>query len=138
MQVVAAISFLETNGPLWCTESISSLKSGGSGHLADLRVRLLHATVRKRILSLASADLTYFDKAAFGIPINDQDCIGTILAFSANLIWIAFPLQGIFLTQQETNDYSEHILLKHRGERKCGWKVSSMQRSNLARRVRCW
>jgi len=41
-----------------------------------------------------------------GVPINDQDSIGTILAFSANLIFLAMPLQGIFLRRQEMEDYN--------------------------------
>lgn len=87
-------------------ESIECLEPGGSGHIACVRVRLLHATIRNKILSLTENNPSYYDKKSFGIPINDQDSIGTILAFSANLIWIAFPLQGIFLSQQETEDYN--------------------------------
>lgn len=49
---------------------------------------------RHRILTLATTNPIYFNKVTHGIPMNDQDCIGTILAFSANLIRIVLPLQG--------------------------------------------
>ena len=41
----------------------------------------------------------------WGVPINDLDSIGTIAMFSATLIWLSFPRQGIFLREQETVDY---------------------------------
>lgn len=91
---------------LQVTKSPESLRSGGEGFVSSLRVRLLHASVRRRILSLARDKLEYFDVEACGVPVNDLDSIGTILSFSAALIWIGLPRQGIFLREQEIVDYT--------------------------------
>lgn len=97
---------------------MASVQPGGEGFAASVRVRLLHASVRRRILTLAAAakakaregggeeeEVCYFDVEAWGVPINDLDSIGTVLSFSAALIWIGLPRQGIYLTQQEIQDY---------------------------------
>ena len=47
----------------------------------------------------------YYDVKAFGIPINDLDCIATISTFSATLIWLSLPRQGIWMRKQETVDF---------------------------------
>ncbi|KAJ4424545.1 hypothetical protein N0V82_000869 [Gnomoniopsis sp. IMI 355080] len=98
---------------LQVTKDLASVQPGGEGFAASVRVRLLHASVRRRILALAKEQATrgdkegqgYFDVDAWGIPINDLDSIGTVLSFSAALIWIGLPRQGIYLTQQEIQDY---------------------------------
>jgi len=56
-------------------------------------------------MKLAAQHPSYFDVQKLGIPINDLDCIATIGTFSATLIWLAFPRQGIFLRRQEIVDY---------------------------------
>ena len=56
-------------------------------------------------MHLAQEKPGYYDVDRFGVPINDLDCIGTIATFSAVLIWISFPRQGIFISQQEAADY---------------------------------
>jgi hypothetical protein len=85
--------------------SPESIQPGGDGHIACVRVRLLHAAVRKKILALARPRPGYYDVSAFGVPINDQDTIATISTFSAQLIWIALPAQGIFMKKDEIEDY---------------------------------
>lgn len=40
-----------------------------------------------------------------GVPINDLDCAATIASFSATLIWLSLPRQGIWMTSQETIDF---------------------------------
>lgn len=90
---------------LECTNDIASIKPGGDGFAACLRVRLLHATVRRRILQIASSHPNYYSVEKNGVPINDLDCIGTIAVFSATIIWQALPRQGIFLRKQEISDY---------------------------------
>jgi hypothetical protein len=47
----------------------------------------------------------YYDVENWGIPINDLDSIATIGTFSATLIWLSFPRQGIWLRDQEIRDY---------------------------------
>jgi len=90
---------------LQCTSSLTSIQPGGEGFASSLRVRLLHAAVRRRILSLAKEKPSYYSISEYGIPINNLDSIGTISAFSATLIWLSFPRQGIVLRQQEIADY---------------------------------
>ncbi|CAD6593736.1 MAG: hypothetical protein ASARMPREDX12_007493 [Alectoria sarmentosa] len=90
---------------LQCTQSLESIQPGGAGHASSIRVRLLHAAVRQRIMKLARQRPEYYDVGAWGIPINDLDCIATIGTFSATLIWVSLPRQGIFMTQGEIIDY---------------------------------
>jgi hypothetical protein len=87
------------------TKSLDSIKPGGAGHASSIRVRLLHASVRRRIMRLAAEKPSYYSVEEFGIPINDLDCIATISTFSSTLIWLGFPRQGIYLRQQEIVDY---------------------------------
>jgi hypothetical protein len=47
----------------------------------------------------------YYDLDKHGVPVNDLDSIGTIAAFSATLIWVSFPRQGIYLTAREKEDF---------------------------------
>lgn len=97
--------FETTQHLLQCTKSLRSIQPGGEGFASTIRVRLLHAAVRQRILKLASTRPEYYDIQAWGVPINDLDSIGTIVTFSATLIWLSLPRQGIFLREQEIEDY---------------------------------
>jgi hypothetical protein len=90
---------------LQCTKSLDSIKPGGAGHASSVRVRLLHAAVRQRIMKLAEQRPSYFNIEEWGVPVNDLDQIGTVGTFCATLIWISFPRQGIFLREQEKEDY---------------------------------
>lgn len=97
--------FETTQHILQCTRSLEGIKPGGEGHASSVRVRFLHAAVRQRIMKLAKSRPEYFKVADWGVPINDLDSIGTISTFSATLIWLSFPRQGIYLHQQEIEDY---------------------------------
>jgi len=97
--------FETTQHILQCTQSLASIQPGGAGFASSIRVRLLHAAVRQRIMKLAQQRPEYYDVKAWGIPINDLDCIATIGTFSATLIWLSLPRQGIWMTQQESVDY---------------------------------
>lgn len=97
--------FETTQHILQCTKSLDSIKPGGEGHASSIRVRLLHAAVRQRIMKLANARPSYYDVEKWGVPVNDLDQIATIGTFCATLIWLSFPRQGIFLTEQEKRDY---------------------------------
>lgn len=72
---------------------------------SSVRVRLLHAAVRKRILKLAETRPEYYSVEKFGIPINDLDCIATIGTFSTLLIWLGLPRQGVWMRSEEAVDY---------------------------------
>jgi hypothetical protein len=97
--------FETTQHILQCTRSLDSLKPGGEGHASSIRVRLLHAAVRQRIMKLANQRPSYYNVEEWGIPVNDLDQIATIGTFCATLIWLSFPRQGIFLREQEKVDY---------------------------------
>ncbi|ETI27869.1 hypothetical protein G647_00318 [Cladophialophora carrionii CBS 160.54] len=97
--------FETTQHILQCTRDVASIQPGGDGFASSLRVRLLHAAVRRRIMRLARSHPSYYDVAAYGVPINDLDCIATIGTFSATIIFLSLPRQGIFLTRRETEDY---------------------------------
>ncbi|GMF73877.1 unnamed protein product [Aspergillus oryzae] len=47
----------------------------------------------------------YYDIKKYGIPINDLDCIATIHTFSTSVVFLGLPRQGIFLRNQEIEDY---------------------------------
>jgi hypothetical protein len=97
--------FETTQHILQVTLSLNSIKPGGAGHQSSIRVRLLHAAVRRRILALAKMKPEYYSVEEFGVPINDLDSIATIASFSSALIYVSFPRQGIFLRKKEIDDY---------------------------------
>lgn len=90
---------------LQVTSDLPSIQPGGAGFASSVRVRLLHAAVRRRILALTREKPSYYDVEAWGIPVNDLDSFGTVSTFSATLIWIGLPRQGIYLTEREKEDY---------------------------------
>lgn len=90
---------------LQVTKSVNDVKPGGDGFASAVRVRLLHASVRNRILKLNEQRPGYFDVDKFGVPINELDSMQSVCAFSTNLIWLALPRQGIYVRQQEALDY---------------------------------
>lgn len=94
-----------TQHTLNVTRDLDSIKPGGDGFVDSVRVRLLHAAVRRRIMRMAESKPEYYDLHKFGVPINDLDCIGTINTFSATVIWMGLPRQGIWLREQEIVDY---------------------------------
>lgn len=97
--------FETTQHILQCTRTLEGIQPGGEGHASSIRVRLLHAAVRQRIVKLAHQRPSYFNLEEWGIPVNDLDQIATIGTFSSSLIWLSFPRQGIFLSGQEIDDY---------------------------------
>ncbi|KAF3395956.1 hypothetical protein F1880_006623 [Penicillium rolfsii] len=90
---------------LQVNSSAEGMKPGGEGNVSSVRVRLLHASVRLRILSLVEQQPGYYDVAKYGTPVNDLDCIGTINTFCSSVVWLGLPRQGIYLKQQEIEDY---------------------------------
>lgn len=90
---------------LQVNNSAEGMKPGGDGHISCVRVRLLHSSVRKRILSLVDQNPEYYDVDKYGTPVNDLDCIGTINTFCSAVVWLGLPRQGIYPSQQETDDY---------------------------------
>src|SRR3569833_151237 len=90
---------------LQVTHSLESVQPGGEGFASSLRVRFLHAQVRRRILSLARSRPEYYSVDDLGIPISYLDCIATISTFGAAIIWVGLPRQGSYLRRHEVRDY---------------------------------
>jgi hypothetical protein len=84
---------------------LKSIQPGGDGFVNSVRVRLLHTAVRRRIMQMASQRPEYYNMAEYGTPINDLDSLGTINTFSAAVIWMGLPRQGIYVRAQEIVDY---------------------------------
>lgn len=97
--------FETTQHILECTKSLESIQPGGAGFASSIRVRLLHAAVRQRIMKLEQSRPGYYNVEKYGVPINDLDCIATINTFSASIIWLGLPRQGLFLRSREIEDY---------------------------------
>ena len=97
--------FETTQHILQCTKSLESMQPGGDGFASTVRVRLLHAAVRERILTLAASKPEYYDTETWGVPINDLDSLATIATFSSTLVWLSLPRQGLFMRRQEIEDY---------------------------------
>lgn len=114
--------FETTQHILECTRDLESIRPGGDGFASSLRVRLLHAAVRKRIMKLVQTHPGYYDVEEWGVPINDLDCIATISTFSATLLYLSLPRQGIYVTRQEAEDYTAlWRLIAHYTGTPTGW-----------------
>ncbi|KAJ5179292.1 hypothetical protein N7492_002502 [Penicillium capsulatum] len=90
---------------LQVNSSADSMKPGGEGNVSSVRVRLLHSSVRLKIMSLVDQKPDYYNVEKYGIPVSDLDCIGTINTFCSSVVWLGLPRQGIFLRAQEIEDY---------------------------------
>ncbi|OOF92795.1 hypothetical protein ASPCADRAFT_174695 [Aspergillus carbonarius ITEM 5010] len=87
------------------THCIASIRPGGEGHIATIRVRLLHASVRQRILQLCRTRPDYFDIERYGVPVNTLDSVHAISIFCCNPMWLQLPKLGIQPTPDEVKDY---------------------------------
>ncbi|CAI7656212.1 unnamed protein product [Penicillium palitans] len=98
--------FVETF--LWLlqiTMDLKSIQPGGEGHISTVRVRLLHATVRNRLLKLMDQDPAYFDEAKYGAPVNMRDAIHATAIFCCMPLFRQLPKIGIQPRPQETEDF---------------------------------
>jgi hypothetical protein len=82
---------------------VDSLLPGGIGWKVALHVRFLHAKVRRTLMRRKGKRQWDVDK--FGIPINQEDMAGTLLAFSVNVLHGIDFISGITLSEREKNDY---------------------------------
>ncbi|TVY94533.1 hypothetical protein LAWI1_G000211 [Lachnellula willkommii] len=53
------------------THDLQAIQPGGQGHISTIRVRLLHSSVRQRILDLEKTRPGYFNVEKYGPPVND-------------------------------------------------------------------
>lgn len=84
---------------------LKSIQPGGEGHTSTVRVRLLHATVRNRLLNLMDQDPAYFDEAKYGAPVNMRDAIHATAIFCCMPLFRQLPKIGIHPRPQETEDF---------------------------------
>lgn len=82
-----------------------AVKVNASGWTGTIRVRLLHAQVRQRILSICEKYPEYYDIESCGVPINDLHSLVTLTSFSSTLIDHAFPKMFVYLTKKQRDDY---------------------------------
>jgi ER-bound oxygenase mpaB/B'/Rubber oxygenase, catalytic domain len=90
---------------LQVTHDIESMKPGGEGFKSTIRVRLLHSSVRRRLLELASRRPDYYNPAEYGIPVNTMDSIHSIATFACNPMFLQLPKMGIRPRPHEIEDY---------------------------------
>jgi hypothetical protein len=83
-----------------CLPEGSLVPGTGVGWRACLRVRLLHARVRQRLLRTAR-----WQREAWGVPINQEDMAATQLSFHYNVLY-AIERVGIRLSDRERDDYT--------------------------------
>lgn len=85
---------------------------GGEGWQSAVRVRLLHTNVRRRVLKLAekrqkdglTAGKSLYDVEKNGVPINQEDLLGTLCAFSTAPLAMLQRI-GVTPTAQERKDF---------------------------------
>lgn len=87
------------------THGLSSIQPHGEGHASTIRVRLLHASVRQRIMKLVQSRPEYFNVEKYGVPVNTLDSIHSITTFCCNPMWFQLPKIGIVPRRQEIDDY---------------------------------
>ncbi|QMW44143.1 hypothetical protein G4B11_007563, partial [Aspergillus flavus] len=87
------------------THNLATIQPGGEGHIATVRVRLLHSSVRQRILHLCRTKPHYFDIDHYGAPVNTLDSIHSISTFCCNPMWLQLPRFKINPSPDEVKDY---------------------------------
>lgn len=87
------------------TSDVQSIQPGGKGHADTIRVRLLHAQVRQRVLAMTKRKPDYYDSAKYGLPINMLDSIHSISTFCCSPMWSQLPKIGINPVDDEIKDY---------------------------------
>lgn len=90
---------------LQVTDTLKSIQPGGTAWKSTIRVRLLHCSVRGRILKMSKTRPDYFDLAEHGIPANVLDSVHSITTFACLPIFSQLPQLGIKPGKQETADY---------------------------------
>jgi hypothetical protein len=73
------------------------MQPGAPGHMMTLRVRIMHALVRRQLLGRAD-----WDAEKLGVPVNQVDMQATYLAFSVVQL-LALKTTGLWLTRRESD-----------------------------------
>lgn len=91
----------ETAQFLFDVLDVGGLDPKGRGIRSAQRVRLMHAGVRKLILS---SNRVAWDRDELGAPINQEDLIGTLMTFSV-VTFDAVRRLGVKVTEEEGDDW---------------------------------
>lgn len=84
-----------------CLETPDSLRYRKAGWIAVTAVRLLHSRVRRSLLTSKNR----WDTEMYGLPINQEDMMGTLLSFSINVL-DSFKKVGVpLLTEEDEKAY---------------------------------
>lgn len=84
-----------------CMSSDDSLDIEAMGWHSVVKVRLLHARVR-RLIRLRNKN---WNTSHYGVPINQEDMCGTLLSFSINVLVSVRHIGAPWLTEYEENAY---------------------------------
>ena len=100
----AARRIAETGQMLLDISQVDALRPGRRGYKTIRTVRLLHATIRARLTQpstpgRAPGNSPHWDVARLGVPINQEDLLGTLLSFSS-VVFGALDSLGITLDEQ--------------------------------------
>ena len=88
------------------TSTLDSIRPPhGAGYVSTVRVRLLHASVRRRLMQLEHSRPGYFPMEMLGVPINDLHSMGTVSVYSTAIVYMALPRLGVKLSDGDVDDY---------------------------------
>ncbi|KAF9941708.1 hypothetical protein BGZ75_002869 [Mortierella antarctica] len=86
--------------------SIDYLQPGsGLAWKSIIQIRLLHADVRARLLKIGRAHPKYYNLQDYGVPINQEDQLGTLYSLSSTIWRVMEQRQNVQMTTQERGDY---------------------------------
>lgn len=84
----------------------ASLRPGGEGWTAALRVRVLHAKIRRSLMQISPNNRkNKWNVEKNGVPINQEDMAATLLAFSVNVMLGVEFVAGRPLEEKDQQDY---------------------------------
>ncbi|KAF9574500.1 hypothetical protein EC968_006305 [Mortierella alpina] len=86
--------------------SLDNLQPGsGAAWKSIIQVRFLHAGVRTRLLKISRAHSKYYNLEEHGVPINQEDLLGTLFSFSNTMWRVMETRMDVHMTAQEREDY---------------------------------
>jgi ER-bound oxygenase mpaB/B'/Rubber oxygenase, catalytic domain len=105
----AARRIAETGQMLLDISQLDALRPGRRGYKSIRTVRLLHATIRARLTQPSTPGRApgyspHWDVARLGVPINQEDLLGTLLSFST-VVFGALDRLGISLDERAKESY---------------------------------
>ncbi|KAG9324409.1 hypothetical protein KVV02_004429 [Mortierella alpina] len=86
--------------------SLDNLQPGsGTAWKSIIQVRFLHAGVRSRLSKISRAHSKYYNLEEHGVPINQEDLLGTLFSFSNTMWRVMETRMDVHMTTQEREDY---------------------------------